>query len=155
MGQKLTKKYSKVTNLFYLKTINLFTVYFVYNFYNFKYLINKRQQSALIICAIRTTRIKLINLFFFMMKNFKSQLKNLYFNTYIDSQKKLFIPQKTYSSPYSSLIFDPWQESLSYRFLYFNLYKDYLGPLAGIDVLAFYISAYTKIIFNPWRESMC
>ena len=72
MGQKLTEKYSKVINLFYLKTINLFTVYFVYNF---KYLINKRQQSALIICAIRTTRIKLINLFFFKMKDFKSQLK--------------------------------------------------------------------------------
>ena len=35
----------------------------IYNFYNFKYLINKRQQSAVIICAIRTARIKLINLF--------------------------------------------------------------------------------------------
>ena len=76
MGQKLTKKYSKVTNLFNLKTVNLFTVYLVYNFYNFKYVINKRQQGAVITCAIRTTRIKLIILFFFMMKNFKSQLKN-------------------------------------------------------------------------------
>ena len=74
-GSKIDKKYFNVTNLFYLKTINLFTVYFVYNFYNFKYLKKKRQQSAVIICAIRTTRIKLINLFFFMMKNFKSQLK--------------------------------------------------------------------------------
>ena len=66
--KKLTKKYSQVTNLFCLRTINLFTVHFVYNFHHFKYLINKRQRSAVIICAIPTTRIKLISLFFFMMK---------------------------------------------------------------------------------------
>ena len=31
-GQKFDRNYSKVTNLLYLKTINLFTAYFVYNF---------------------------------------------------------------------------------------------------------------------------
>ena len=129
-------------------------MYFVYNFYNFKYLINKRQQSAVIMCAIRTTRIKLINILFFMMKNLKNQLKNLCFIHIFDSKKNSLYPEK-HNLAFTKIIFDPWQESLSYCFLYFSLYKNYLRLLAGIDVLVFYISVYTKIIFNPLQESMC
>ena len=95
MGQKLTKKYSKVTNLFYLKTINIFNVYFVYNFYNFKYLINKRQQSAVIICAIRTTRIKLIKSILLYDKKFQISSEKTFtlihiFDSEKDSPKNIF-----------------------------------------------------------------
>ena len=85
-------------------------MYFVYNF---KYLINKRQQSAVIICAIRATRIHLYNPFFFMMK-----ISNLSEETFtlihiFDSQKKSLYTPKKHISAYTKIIFDPWQESLS------------------------------------------
>ena len=67
-----------------------------------------------------------------MRNKLKSQLKKIFIVIYIfDAQ--LFIHQKTY----------------------FSLYENYLRPLAGVDVLAFYISVYKKIVFDPWQESVC
>ena len=145
-------------------------MYFVYNFYNFKYLINKRQQSAVIIRAIRTTKIKPIKLFFFRMKISNLSLKTFTLMHMLDSQKNSLY-QKKHILAFTKIIFEPQQESFSIsaiqklsstpgknrcvRFLYFSLYKDYFRILARIDMLVFYIPAYTKIIFNPWQESMC